>query len=289
MSKLISISLSAVVLSMMPLLTLGCETVQAQSYSVKQDVSDGVLNMRDGPGTGHRLLRSIPAGSGGLSIGECRNPDDGTSRFKWCYTSWRGQSGWISSCCVELEDNVTPRRVAAGANAVLRADDMRRHGIAWSAFEPRMRPLPIGCPYQGEGWTLSFSREFYQSYVARGFSLKAMCLALASSNAHFDPETGAAIKCYRLAGWEDGGCFPFYVSDCFRTVQVMRGDGTAEQYWRPTGCNINYDPDTGRAVRRPSDVSLLYTGGGAGDAPDENTQTRSSVDDARLGHYLSGQ
>jgi uncharacterized protein YraI len=82
--------LKILIISVSASLSLASQTAQAQSYSVKQDVSDGILNMRDGPGTGHRLIRSIPAGSGGLSIGECRNPDDGTRRFKWCYASWGG-------------------------------------------------------------------------------------------------------------------------------------------------------------------------------------------------------
>jgi uncharacterized protein YraI len=252
---------------------------QAQTYTVQQDVSDGILNMRDGPGTGHRLIVSIAAGSGGISVGECRNPDDGTSRFTWCHASWMGYSGWISSCCIKAEGNE--------GNEVIRQGDLRRHGIDWPILSGNPPGLPVGCPYQGEGWTLSFSREFYQSYLQRGFSLKAMCLALASESVRFDPETGKKIKCYRIVGWESGGCYPFFAPDCFRTVQLISGDNTAEQAWRPTGCPVRYDPSTGKVVRNVSEVKL-FTGGGAGDAPDESSQTRASVDDARLGRLLSG-
>jgi hypothetical protein len=75
---------------------------------------------------------------------------------------------------------------AASNNALVRQVELRRHGIAWNDV-PK---LPIECPYQGEGWTISFSNEFYQSYKARGFSLKAMCLGLGSINVRFDPQTG---------------------------------------------------------------------------------------------------
>jgi hypothetical protein len=170
------------------------------------------------------------------------------------------------------------------AETVRRAD-MRRHGIAW--FEPGVPELAVSCPYQGEDWTISFSRGFFQAYSDRGFSLKAMCLALASNDVHFDPETGRALKCYRLVDGGNSGCFPFYVSDCFRTVQAI-GGSRAEQSWRPTGCDLRYDPKTGRSVKRNSEV-VLFTGGGAGDAPDQSSQARSSMDDARLGRLLSGR
>lgn len=273
--------------SLLVLLCLFSRTGQAQDYSVKQDASGGILNMRAGPGTGHALVRSIPAGSGGLTIGECREPDDGTSRYKWCRASWSGYAGWISSCCIELKSKLTSLSPAGATKETVRQEDMRRHGVAWNVVGPVSR-LPVECPYQGEGWTISFSREFYQMYVGRGFSLKALCLALASENVRFDPETGAPLKCYRLADWEDGGCFPFYISDCFKSAQVISGNGTAEQQWRPTGCTLRFDPKTGRKVQRESDVTL-FTGGGAGDVPDENSPTRTSIDDARLGRFMSGK
>jgi len=263
---------------------LGCGAAQAQTYAVKQDVSEGILNMRDGPGTRHRLIVSIPAGSGGLSVGECRSPDDGTGHFKWCRASWSGRTGWISSCCIELENAGTSGREIASGSEAIRQEDMRRHGIAWNAV-PK---LPIDCPYQGEGWTVSFSREFYESYKARGFTLKAMCLALGSSDVRFDPETGRPLRCYSLAGWEDGGCFPFYVSDCFRTYDLISGNDTAEQKWRPAGCNIRYHPKTGKRVNSAFAITL-FTGGEAGDAPDESSETRTSVSDAKLGSLLSGK
>jgi hypothetical protein len=66
------------------------------SYRIRSDVSGGIHNMRTGPGTGHRLVVSIPAGSSGVALGECREPDDGRSTQRWCRASWKGHSGWIS-------------------------------------------------------------------------------------------------------------------------------------------------------------------------------------------------
>jgi len=171
---------------------------------------------------------------------------------------------------------------AASDGEHVRQDDLRRSGIAWND----VASLPVKCPYQGEGWTISFSDEFYESYKRRGFSLKAMCLSLGSEDVKFDPETGERLECYSLIGWESGGCFPFYVSDCFRSVKVLSGDGTAEQVWRPTGCTVRFDPKTGKAVN--GSVVKLFTGGDAGDAPDQS-QAGSSVSSARLGKLLSGK
>ena len=53
--------------------------------------------MRSGPGTGHQLVVSIPAGSSGVSLGACQDPDDGRSTQKWCRADWNGNSGWIST------------------------------------------------------------------------------------------------------------------------------------------------------------------------------------------------
>jgi hypothetical protein len=66
------------------------------NYSISRSVSGGIHNMRTGPGTRHSLVVSIPAGSSGVALGECREPDDGRSTQKWCRATWNGHSGWIS-------------------------------------------------------------------------------------------------------------------------------------------------------------------------------------------------
>lgn len=68
------------------------------TFRVLDTVSDGILNMRRGPGTNHPLVASVPAGAT-LLLGRCRQPDDNT-RFPWCEVEWQGRSGWVSSCCM---------------------------------------------------------------------------------------------------------------------------------------------------------------------------------------------
>lgn len=70
------------------------------TYSIPESVSDGVLNMRGGPGIDHPVIVGIPAGATGVRKGTCRPPDDGQSLHDWCEVEWRGFTGWASSCCI---------------------------------------------------------------------------------------------------------------------------------------------------------------------------------------------
>lgn len=85
-----------------PIPLLPTEPMQRQgsltsgNYSVSPSVSGGVHNMRDGPGIGHNLIVGIPARSSGVSLGECRDPDDGRSKNLWCRAEWNGYLGWVS-------------------------------------------------------------------------------------------------------------------------------------------------------------------------------------------------
>jgi hypothetical protein len=80
-------------------------------FYVLQTVSGGVLNMRSGPGTRHRLIVGIPAGTGNLAVGACRRADTGHGK-PWCRASWRGHAGWISSCCIANDKTGLARRIA---------------------------------------------------------------------------------------------------------------------------------------------------------------------------------
>jgi hypothetical protein len=66
--------------------------------------SDGVLNLRDGPGTGHTLISSMPAGSIVRQVGRCVKGDDNVTRFKWCNVEWNGSTGWASAYGLELAE-----------------------------------------------------------------------------------------------------------------------------------------------------------------------------------------
>ncbi len=74
--------------------------VPPPTYRVLPNVSQGIHNMRSGPGTHFPLVVSIPAGATGLVVGQCRPPQDGRSTSPWCQVQWRGHSGWASSCCI---------------------------------------------------------------------------------------------------------------------------------------------------------------------------------------------
>jgi len=74
-----------------------------ETYRVLPNVSQGIHNMRTGPGVSFPLVVSIPAGATGLIVGQCRPPQDGRSAHPWCEVSWRGHRGWTSACCVVSE------------------------------------------------------------------------------------------------------------------------------------------------------------------------------------------
>lgn len=79
------------------------------TFRIPSWVTGGVQNLRSGPGTKYRIVHPIPAGSTGITIGECRKSEDNTTK-PWCLANWRTYSGWISSCC--LEDERTGKALA---------------------------------------------------------------------------------------------------------------------------------------------------------------------------------
>jgi uncharacterized protein YraI len=83
-------------------------------YSIPANVSDGYQNIRSGPGLQHAIVAKIQAGTGGVEIGSCRSPDDGQSHYDWCEANWNGNTGWISSCC--LNEQVAPGVYSIPAN-----------------------------------------------------------------------------------------------------------------------------------------------------------------------------
>ena len=74
-----------------------------ETYRVLGNVSQGIHNVRKGPGTNFPLVVSIPAGATGLTVGQCRPPLDRRSSHSWCEVTWRGHSGWTSACCIVSE------------------------------------------------------------------------------------------------------------------------------------------------------------------------------------------
>ena len=80
------------------------------TYRVLPNVSQGIHNMRAGPGVNFPLVTSIPAGATGLIVGRCQTARDGRSAHPWCEVSWREFSGWTSACCiVDTQTGARPR------------------------------------------------------------------------------------------------------------------------------------------------------------------------------------
>jgi TIR domain len=70
----------------------------AATYRVLANVSGGFQNLRSGPAVKYKIVVPIPAGATGIVLGECRDAEDNTR--PWCQATWRGMSGWISTCCI---------------------------------------------------------------------------------------------------------------------------------------------------------------------------------------------
>jgi uncharacterized protein YraI len=65
-------------------------------YQVSPSVSDGKLNIRDGPGTNHQLLGTMPAGTV-VNVYGCVRRDDGINGAPFCQVTWQGIHGWAST------------------------------------------------------------------------------------------------------------------------------------------------------------------------------------------------
>ncbi len=80
-----------------------------RTYRVLSNVSGGFQNLRRGPAVKYPIVIPIPAGATGIELGACRPAEDNTR--PWCQATWRGLSGWISSCCIVDEKTGAPPRV----------------------------------------------------------------------------------------------------------------------------------------------------------------------------------
>jgi TIR domain-containing protein len=79
------------------------------TYRVLPNVSGGFQNLRRGPAVKYPIVIPIPAGATGIELGTCRAAEDNTR--PWCQATWRGLSGWISSCCIVDEKTGQPPKV----------------------------------------------------------------------------------------------------------------------------------------------------------------------------------
>ena len=85
------------------------KAVPPATYRVLSNVSGGYQNLRSGPAVKYKIVIPIPAGATGIELGACRAAEDNTR--PWCQATWRGLSGWISSCCIVDEKTGAPPKV----------------------------------------------------------------------------------------------------------------------------------------------------------------------------------
>lgn len=250
-------------------------TTPARAFTscVVADPSDTTLNVRDGPRG--KVINRLKNGRIVLMLanrfgakGKLWAHVGGAYRGRW--REW----GWVFEAHLKCSN---PEALEATGSRVekVRHEDLAANGIGWN------ESLAVKCPYQGEGHTISFSPGFVASYKQRGFSLKTMCIGLASEELNFDPEDGTPVPQYKIIG-EAGtpGLYPFFLPRCYRSIKIMAGNNTAWTRWRPTGCSLKYHPVTGHRLQQSGDV-VLSTGGEAGDGNDE-VDGDTTVTDARL-------
>ena len=79
------------------------------TFRVLPNVSGGVQNLRSGPAVKYPVVIAIPASETGIAIGACFAAEDNTR--PWCAATWRGYSGYISSCCIVDEKTGLPPKV----------------------------------------------------------------------------------------------------------------------------------------------------------------------------------
>jgi hypothetical protein len=68
---------------------------------IKQNISNGYINLRAGPGQDQPILAQIPAGERVVFASECVQPNDGVSKSPFCWVVWNGRKGWVSASGLE--------------------------------------------------------------------------------------------------------------------------------------------------------------------------------------------
>jgi hypothetical protein len=109
------------------------------------------------------------------------------------------------------------------------------------------KPFKNQCYYYGDGgYSVSVSDAYLARYLARGFSLNSLCMALVSL-ALFDPESGKRLPSYIIANFknideqrQEGGDLtdelPLEVPDCFKRGLPY------------TDCTMNFDMHNGSRI-----------------------------------------
>jgi uncharacterized protein YraI len=86
--------LTAATLALLMTTAQACEDAPTM-FHIPKDVSQGHMNVRNGPGSNRALVGTIPAGSY-VTSETCVERDDGIVGADWCLVTWAGTTGWVS-------------------------------------------------------------------------------------------------------------------------------------------------------------------------------------------------
>lgn len=147
----------------------GASFADSFRIEVPEDVKDGFLAVRDGPGLGHNVIGSLLGGTINVMVSDCQFSDDGgRSTKKWCRLEGSDDPGrWVSSCCI-IGSNGTlarlgnPRGWMMSFNpqthwvrncsedftqcgqAVIKDQLVRNHQFAFALFKDGVRATAVG-------------------------------------------------------------------------------------------------------------------------------------------------
>jgi hypothetical protein len=66
---------------------------------IRRNVSDGYMNVRNGPGLSFAVVSQLPAGAQSVKVFDqsCQQSIDGRTQKPWCRIQWGAVEGWVSS------------------------------------------------------------------------------------------------------------------------------------------------------------------------------------------------
>jgi len=92
------------------LVALAAPAHAAMNFTIPTNVPAGYMNVRNGPGTNHNLVGSIPAGAANVIGSRCVPRDDRIAGSDFCLVDWNNLHGWVaSSGLMPTEVQVTQR------------------------------------------------------------------------------------------------------------------------------------------------------------------------------------
>ena len=98
--------------------------------SARPAVVESKLNLRDGPGSQHRVLVVMPVGAN-VVVGECRG--------EWCQVEYRGQRGYASSAIFKGGDGAFAAAPAPALAATKYDPNDEARVLQWNNSEWRDR------------------------------------------------------------------------------------------------------------------------------------------------------